>query len=89
MDEPLLHVWLNMEIDKKLIHIFYFKTSQSYKKELRLPYVLRGKYPNLRLFFVFIFDEPIFGKLSCGNCGKNVKWLIINIILVFLLTHYI
>lgn len=27
--------------------------------------------------------EPIFGQFICGNCGKNVKCLIINIISFF------
>lgn len=31
--------------------------------------------------------EPIFGQFICGNCGKNVKCLIINIISLFLLTQ--
>lgn len=31
--------------------------------------------------------EPIFGQFICGNCGKNVKCLIINIISPFLLTQ--
>lgn len=31
--------------------------------------------------------EPIFGQFICGNCGKNVKYLIINIISLFLLTQ--
>lgn len=28
-----------------------------------------------------------FGQFICGNCGKNVKCLIINIISLFLLTQ--
>lgn len=42
--------------------------------------VLRGKM-QLKI------KEPIFGQFICGNCGKNVKCLIINIISLFLLTQ--
>lgn len=31
--------------------------------------------------------EPIFGQFICGNCGKNINCLIINIISFFLLTQ--
>ena len=33
------------------------------------------------------FKEPILWQFSCGNCGKNVKCLITNIISLFLLTQ--
>ncbi len=35
----------------------------------------------------FFFERPIFAIFICGNCGKNDKCLIINIIVFFLLTH--
>ena len=35
----------------------------------------------------FFFEQPIFATFICGNCGKNDKCLIINIIVFFLLTQ--
>ena len=68
---------------------FLFLNSAKLRKRFGITPVIKEKNPIFAVFFYFFFDAPILGQLSCGNCGKNVKCLIINIILVILLTHYI
>lgn len=43
--------------------------------------------PEMRGKKHFFFEQPIFVTFICGNCGKNDKYLIINIIVFFLLTQ--
>jgi hypothetical protein len=43
--------------------------------------------PEMREKKHFFFERPIFAIFICGNCGKNDKCLIINIIVFFLLTQ--
>lgn len=43
--------------------------------------------PEMRGKKHFFFERPIFAIFICGNCGKNDKCLIINIIVFFLLTQ--
>jgi hypothetical protein len=68
---------------------FLFLNSAKLQKRFGITPVIKEENPIFAVFSTFISDAPIFGQLSCGNCGKNVKCLIINIILVLLLTHYI